>query len=435
MQNMKLFSGLLIVFALGLTGCEKEPLTEAGAERALSPAQQIMQQYTLLARTIYHDAWQGAQSLQQANQRLVDQPNQANLLAAREAWLAARVSYQQSEAFRFAHPVVDAWEGQVNAWPLDEGFIDYVDPQYIGSIGNPGAQANIIASTQLAKGTAAVDLTELTPSLLAELNEFAGSEANVATGYHAIEFLLWGQDLNGTQAGAGERPYSDYSLGEDCTSGTEPAPATHCQRRGEYLLAASQLLVDDLVTITAQWQPDQANYAAEFLALSEQEGLRRILFAMGSLALGELAGERMQVALIAQSPEDEHDCFSDNTHNAYFYNALGIQNIYLGRYQTSQGQVIEGPSLADHVQRLNPELHQAMLSRLQTTQALFQQMVDQAEQHDTAFDQMIGEGNEQGQTLIRDTIAALVAETRAIEQVALVMGVTQLQVDNAGHDF
>ena len=28
-----------------------------------------------------------------------------------------------------------------------------------------------------------------------KLHEIGGNEANVATGYHAIEFLLWGQDL------------------------------------------------------------------------------------------------------------------------------------------------------------------------------------------------------------------------------------------------
>lgn len=47
----------------------------------------------------------------------------------------------------------------------------------------------------------------ISPQLLAEeLHMLDGVQANVATGYHAIEFLLWGQDLNGTNPGAGNRP-------------------------------------------------------------------------------------------------------------------------------------------------------------------------------------------------------------------------------------
>ena len=79
----------------------------------------------------------------------------------------------------------------------------------------------------------------ITPALIADLNEVGGSEANVASGYHAIEFLLWGQDLNGTNAGAGERPYTDYVVGEGCSNG-------NCARRAEYLQAASSLLIQDL---------------------------------------------------------------------------------------------------------------------------------------------------------------------------------------------
>ena len=68
---------------------------------------------------------------------------------------------------------------------------------------------------------------------------------------------------------------------------------------------------------------------------------------MGSLSLGELAGERMKVALEANSYEDEHDCFSDNTHNSHYYNALGIQNVYTGSYKRVDGTELSGASLAD----------------------------------------------------------------------------------------
>ena len=134
---------------------------------------------------------------------------------------------------------MDDWEGQLNAWPLDEGLIDYVDTAgYDYEMGNEGATANIIASESLEVGGVVLDLNTLTPDLLASLNELSGSEANVATGYHAIEFLLWGQDLNGTHPGAGNRPASDFATGEACAS-------DNCERRGEYLLTVADLLVSD----------------------------------------------------------------------------------------------------------------------------------------------------------------------------------------------
>src|SRR3546814_14254455 len=85
-----------------------------------------------------------------------------------------------------------------------------------------------------------VDASDITKELLADvLHEAEAVEANVATGYHAIEFLLWGQDLNGTGPGAGNRPASNFSTA-DCTGGS-------CERRGEYLKVATELLIDDQI--------------------------------------------------------------------------------------------------------------------------------------------------------------------------------------------
>ncbi len=125
--------------------------------------------------------------------------------------------------------MIDDWEGQLNAWPLDEGLIDYVAGDYQHALGNPGATANIIANTEIQVGEDKLDVKRPSPrELLASLNELGGSEANVATGYHAIEFLLWGQDLNGTGPGAGNRPASDYLEGDGATGG-------HNERRRAYL--------------------------------------------------------------------------------------------------------------------------------------------------------------------------------------------------------
>ncbi len=390
--------------------------------------EQVVQHYADIAHATFADAYSTAQTLQSAINAFVDAPSAETQQAAKDAWLAARVPYMQSEVFRFGNVLVDEWEGQVNAWPLDEGLIDYVDGDYQYALGNGGAIANIIANQSIQVGEDKVDISELTSELLAGLNELGGSEANVATGYHAVEFLLWGQDLNGTQPGAGERSYTDYLTGENCTGG-------NCERRAQYLKVVTGLLVDDLAEMTAQWAADNSkNYRAELLAESAEQGLRKAFFGMGSLSLGELAGERMKVALEASSTEDEHDCFSDNTHNSHFYNAKGVRNVYLGEYKKVDGTVLTGPSIAQLVQVNDAAVDQLLQANLATTEKSLQVMVDAAE-NGTAFDQMIDPENTEGQHIVRDAIAALVEQTTAVEQAALALGITELNPDTAEHTF
>ncbi|MBG0840793.1 imelysin family protein [Ectopseudomonas toyotomiensis] len=446
MIRMPLASASLLAIAISLAGCgdDKAPATQAAAPapaatESAAPAvagkvdeaaaKAVVNHYADLALAVFSDAASTGKALQSAVDALLANPSEETLKAAREAWLAARVPYMQTEVFRFGNPVVDEWEGQVNAWPLDEGLIDYVAEDYQHALGNPGAQANIIANTEIQVGEDKIDVSEITGELLASLNELGGSEANVATGYHAIEFLLWGQDLNGTEPGAGERPYTDYLVGEGATGG-------HNERRRTYLKAATDLLVSDLNDMVEQWKDGvEGNYRSELVADSAENGLRKMLFGMGSLSLGELAGERMKVALEANSTEDEHDCFSDNTHNSHFYNGKGIRNVYLGEYKKVDGSTLTGPSLSELVAKADAQADATLKADLQETEAKLQALVDSAEKNNVHFDQLIAEGNAEGQQLVRDAIAALVKQTGAIEQAAGKLGISDLNPDTADHEF
>ncbi|TXR52071.1 imelysin family protein [Reinekea thalattae] len=386
--------------------------------------QQVVTGYADIAYSNYSDALATATALQQSVSSFVKNPSEQAFAEAKLAWLNSRPSYQQSEVFRFGNAVVDDWEGQLNAWPLDEGLIDYVDSSYEFELGNEGASANIVAN----KVVGDIKISKIKPSSLAALNEFGGSEANVATGYHAIEFLLWGQDLNGNGAGAGERAWTDYATGDDCTNG-------NCKRRGQYLVAAADLLVEDLEFMVEQWSMDDDNYRAELYSLPADEVINKMLFGMGSLALGELAGERIKVALTANSAEDEHDCFSDNTHISHYYNGKGVENIYYGRYTTSTGEMVQVPGLRDLL------LSQGEFALVQEADAAFSatetslaNIVKSAEAG-VAFDQLIAPGNTQGKNLLTAAINDLVSETASIEKVAVALGINQLSPDDAGHEF
>ncbi len=215
--------------------------------RAETDPKAVLTTYADIALAKYEDSLTTAKELNDAVAALVAKPSAETLDAARAAWKAARLPYQQTEVYRFGNAIVDDWEGRVNAWPLDEGLIDYVDAGYGTELDeNTLYTANVIANTSIEINGQKVDATNITPEFLSgTLQEAGGIEANVATGYHAIEFLLWGQDLNGTGPGAGNRPYTDYDTA-NCTGG-------HCDRRAAYLVAASDLLVTDLEEMVANW--------------------------------------------------------------------------------------------------------------------------------------------------------------------------------------
>jgi putative iron-regulated protein len=375
---------------------------------------EVLDTYADIAAAKYGDSLITAQHLQTAVNALVAAPSAENLTAARQAWLEARVPYQQTEVYRFGNAIVDDWEGKVNAWPLDEGLIDYVDASYGGpSDENEFAALNIVANPMFTLSGTEIDATQITPTLLSDtLHEADGAEANVATGYHAIEFLLWGQDLNGHGNGAGQRPWTDYAMADECTN-------ANCDRRGEYLTAATDLLVSDLEWMVAQWANDGAARAE--VMTNEDAGLAAMLTGMGSLSYGEVAGERMRLGVMLNDPEEEHSCFADNTHNDHFYDGMGVQNIYLGEYIRVDGTLVSGPSLADLVSETDAALDAEMQSKLSATMMALGRIKTVAEAG-FAYDQMLERGNEAGEALIMGGVNGFIDQTRSIERVVTSLG-------------
>ena len=392
------------------------------ATAALEP---VTRTYVDIAHAAYEDSLISARTLRQAIGAFLDAPSAATLEQARDAWIEARVPYQQTEVYRFGNPIVDEWEGKVNAWPLDEGLIDYVDADAYGaeSEENTFYAANVIANPTLTVAGRTIDASTIDADLLRSLHEVDEVEANVATGYHAIEFLLWGQDLNGTGPGAGDRPATDFMPGADCTGG-------HCERRRAYLMAATDLLIADLEEIVAAWGPDGGGRAT-LDALPATGQIAVMLNGMGSLSYGELAGERMQLGLMLHDPEEEHDCFSDNTHNSHYDDARGIHNVYHGRYRRIDGSVVEGPSLADLVRAAAPDVDAEMRARLDATAAAMQRLKDIADSGEMAYDQMLGESNPEGNAIVQEAVDALKAQTRVMEQAAVALGVESLEIEGS----
>ena len=391
---------------------------QAMAEEPTTDA--ILKTYADIALAGYQDALTAAKTLDVAVDALLAKPSEETLKAARDAWKASRPWYQQTEAFRFGNPIVDDWEGRVNAWPLDEGLIDYVDAGTYGTESDENSlyTANVIANTSIAINGETVDATDITPELLADkLQEAGGIEANVATGYHAIEFLLWGQDLNGTGPGAGNRPATDFDTA-NCTH-------DNCDRRGAYLKAATTLLVSDLTEMVGNWEengPARADLA--------KSGLPSVLTGLGSLSFGELAGERMKLGLLLHDPEEEHDCFSDNTYNSHLNDAVGIRNVYEGKYTRLDGSVVEGASISQLIAAKDAALDKEIRGLLDDTVAKMEAMKTRGETVE-AYDQMIAEGNAEGNAVVQGAIDGLIAQTRGFERAVALLNLEGVTIEDS----
>lgn len=358
------------------------------AQTAATPAG-VATHYATLVHANYEDTLNAAKALQSAVKAFTAAPSQATLDAARKAWLAAREFYGQTEAFRFYGGPIDndnGPEGQLNAWPMDESYVDYVDGKKTAGLVNNKKQA-------------------ISKKALAALNE-KGGEENIATGWHAIEFMLWGQDLSET--GPGNRSFEDFVDGK----------APNADRRRQYLQVVTDLLVDDLSGLVKAWAPGaKNNYRAKF-EKGGNESLRKMFVAMGSLSRGELAGERLEVALASQDQEDEQSCFSDNTHRDAVNNAKGIENVWLGRYVRADGSTLQGPSLRDLVTAKNAAVADKTTQQIRTS-------VESAEAIPAPFDRAIIAGSA-GRPKIEATIKSLTEQSKDIVAAAAAVGIAKL---------
>jgi putative iron-regulated protein len=383
----------------------------------------VLKTYGDIAEAGYQDSLTRAKELQAAVDAFLAAPSEDMLAKAKEAWFAARVPYQQTEAYRFGNKIVDDWEGKVNSWPLDEGLIDYTGGEYgTESAENALYVANVIANPSIKVGGETIDASQITKELISgKLHEGGGIEANVATGYHAVEFLLWGQDLNGTGPGSGARPATDYDA-KACTGG-------NCDRRAAYLKAATDLLVDDLTWMAAQWAP--GGDARKALGDgSDDRGLVAVFTGLGSLSYGELAGERMKLGLLVHDPEEEHDCFSDNTHHSHYYDAMGLRNVYLGTYTRIDGSVVSGPSPSDLVKAKDAVIDERLRKALDTTIERMTAIVDRAKAVE-AYDQMIGEGNAEGNAAVDAAVTALLGQTKEIQRAISALDLKTVAIEGS----
>ena len=372
--------------------------------------EQVKDNYVAMAYAAYSDSLTTAQALQSAINAFIASPTEENLTAAKAAYKDARVPYQQSEILRWDTSItlesnlandggpasVDEWEGQVNAWPLDENHID-----------------SIIEGNE-----------DITAELLIAQNGANDNEANVTTGVHAIEYMLWGRDTHGTEAGAGERPAVDYNI-TGCLD-------TLCQRRLGYLKAVTDLLVDDLTAMQAEWSETASTTEGtlSYNFLQSENSLDYIIGSIHAMATDELAGARMNSGLTLGDPEEEHDCFSDLSHVAIYHNYQGVKNAFYGNY----GE-IDGAGIGDLIKQADETTYTDLHTAFESIEVHMKAILDAGERETdpVKFDQIIGQASTDAERQIAEAaVAELIELDQKIKAAVQVLSLNPIDTSGGG---
>lgn len=371
----------------------------------------VVNNYANIGLATYQDALQTAEDLRTTIEDLLNDPTEENLDLAQQAWRTARIPYEVGEIFVQGNPVVANWANQVNAWPIDASYIDYV------AATSSSRSTNIIGSANLLVGDESIDVEKISTELISGQLHLANDvKTNVASGYHVIEFLLWGEDNSGAEetdveGGAGIRPASDFDL-ENCTN-------SNCERRGEYLYTSVNLLIEDLQEMVGNWLV--TGEARRALLADPEQGLSMMVASMSSLAYSELAANRLARSLNIGEQISEQDQFSNNSNISYLFNARGLIGVYFGEYFSMKNDYISGPSIADLMADKDPVLDEEFRVALGFAMARIRLMVEYARDVE-AYDLMIAPTNEAGNALISDAIYSLLALNETLQKFPAVLG-------------
>ena len=378
-------TSIAAVFFLSLAHSPQTFASELNSDSPLVNAKRaVVSNYVVLVSATYQDSVNAAKKLQSAVDSFLTEPSARTLDSAREAWRAARAPYCQTEAFRFYDGPIDQVEMMINAWPIDENYIDYVAEN---------SEAGVINAVE--------KYPSLSRELILSLNEKEGKK-NISTGFHAIEFLLWGQDRNAS--GPGDRSWRDYATG-----------ARNADRRRQYLGLITKLLVEHLETVAHAWV-EGSGYRTEFLA-NPDAALGKILKGMGALSGPELAGERLTVPYETKEQEDEQSCFSDNTRDDLVNDAIGIRNIFFGHFTGADGHKTKGFGVHDLLQRVDAKFADKLSTQVEMAVAAAQSIPQ-------PFDQAItGPNTAPGRMAVKKAIVAFQTQSDSFAHAAQVLSI------------
>ena len=372
-----------------LSGCgSDEP--NAGESRAA-----VVANYSANLYAAYSDSVLDEQAFQSDVSKFLAEPSDNTLATVRASWLASRAHYMLTEGARFYDGPIDGpidggqsnHEALLNSWPLDESFIDY-------------ASKDGVVNEDLGIVNMPDKLPEITAEGLDSLNGENAEPENVSSGYHAVEFLLWGQALK--DVGPGKRPATDYLI---------DGPSKNPDRRADYLNVAVEGIISHLTAVRDAWQPG-ADYRVGFEKNVEQS-LTHIFTGLATFSKGELGSQRIGAAYGSKNRHDQHDCFSSETLVDYERDARGVQDMYLGKYGDH-----DGPGLDDLVKAADPKLDADLKQKLKASIEAIVAIPKPFE------DAIAGDDDSPGRKAIQAALTALYEQGDTFGAAAAAIGIT-----------
>ena len=232
-----------------------------------------------LASDHYAKALSQLQALNTDIAALRASPSELTLAQARATWRRAYTAYLQTlpvTAIEVDEP--EDWKvsgltrqdltESINPWPVEAGYIDYID-------GYP--YTGIVNDTTL----------NLSEGSLQAQHRFADA-SYLSLGFQVIEFLLWGED--------GQRTAQDFDA-EAAVVATPERPAVKNQaRRGEYLATAGQMLQKNLQRLLLRWQQGNGFYSITTAVRSGPDVLNNNLIMLRRLLSRDVAGRYLKQA-------------------------------------------------------------------------------------------------------------------------------------------
>jgi putative iron-regulated protein len=288
-------------------------ILKAPVPKNVSEAKQLfVSNYSNIAETASRSALSQGVALKEAVSAFVKNPKAETHLLAKVSWMRARLPFLQSEFSRViaeSGKVGSDISNRLNGWPIDPGHIDYTCLM---------AGGNIISSKE--------KYPAITSELLRSMNLKAG-ESDFTTGYHVIEFLLWGEDLD--KESSGKRSFKDYDK-----NNSELA-----KRRADYLLACCELLIQDLKDLVFEWDTESKNNLRSSLeSMPSDQAITKIL-GMVSFLADDLAKSQIGSIISKGATFKEQSTFSDTTHFDFLHTVAGISNLAAGAYVGLDGKL------------------------------------------------------------------------------------------------
>ncbi|MEC9407559.1 MAG: imelysin family protein [Pseudomonadota bacterium] len=398
-------------------------LVACGTQAPPDPAR-ALESYRSVAHSEYRAALAAARTLQTKIQALTTAASPDSLAAARKAWVSARKPYARTEALRFGHWFVDEWEARVNRWPIHPEFLDYVDQPEAPS------QRPLVVSQRIRVAGRTLDASIIDRRLLLDIQALSTDPTQVVTGYHAIEFMLWGEDPVRHDPKPGARPWTDYATDAAlCTRGSQPAPPTECKRRGELLTTMAELLVWELERMAAVWADKPGTYGYRLVHGDAEPGLHKALYGLVTFSASELASTRLDIPLRTRAPERIQDQFSNTSHTALYHSALGVEQLYYGRLDQQKASV----SLASLARHADANLAGQIDRALATTRQRLAR-IQQMGQTGQVLDQLIAPGHVEGSRVLADAIIALRVQSALLSRLGEALGLGPLDPNAAADD-